>query len=216
MKTEIIDYIQRNRVSSTEVADCLNKTGALSGVNALNRGHFSVGNVFWTYACDASNWSVHEQVQKVQPGDVVMVEAFGCGDRAIFGDLVAKYLLLYQKAAAIVVCGPLRDAPRLIKENWPIWCTDLTPIGVFNHKPKKKPARSTLDRRRRRYHGAIAVCDDSGVVIVEKRYHKAPFIKKLEWIEQQEDQWYDCLDRRKWSTYETVCLKKYRDDPPVD
>ena len=114
------------------------------------------------------------------------------------------------------MCGPLRDAPRLIKENWPIWCTDLTPIGVFNHKPKKRPARSTLDRRRRRYHGAIAVCDDSGVVIVEKRYHKAPFIKKLEWIEQQEDQWYDCLDRRKWSTYETVCLKKYRDDPPVN
>ena len=74
MKTEIIDYIQRNRVSSTEVADCMNKTGALPRVNALNRGHFCVGNVFWAYACDASNWSVHEQVEKG------VVRCIGCSN----------------------------------------------------------------------------------------------------------------------------------------
>ncbi|MBO35905.1 MAG: demethylmenaquinone methyltransferase [Verrucomicrobiales bacterium] len=212
MKAEIIDYIRRNRVSATEVADCLNKTGELTAADALNRGHFRVGNVHWMYACDRSNWTVHEQAQEVQPGDVVVVDAFGCGRRAIFGDLVSKYLLLYRQAEALVVRGTLRDAPRLIRENWPVWCDGLTPIGCFNHKPKKLPAKSTLDRHRRKLHGAIAVCDDSGVVIIEKKHHTKAFLKKLEHIEQQEDTWYDCIDRRKWSTFKTVCEKAYLKD----
>ncbi len=32
MKEKIIDYIRKNRVSSTEVADALGKTGAVDGV----------------------------------------------------------------------------------------------------------------------------------------------------------------------------------------
>ena len=35
------------------------------------------------------------------------------------------------------------------------------------------------------------------------------FYKKLEQIEYQEDIWFDCIDRRKWNTFDTVCLKKY-------
>ena len=35
------------------------------------------------------------------------------------------------------------------------------------------------------------------------------FHGRLEFIEQQEDIWYECIDRKKWTTYETVCLKNY-------
>lgn len=31
MREEIIDYLKRNRVSTTEVADCLDKSGLLAG-----------------------------------------------------------------------------------------------------------------------------------------------------------------------------------------
>jgi len=34
-------------------------------------------------------------------------------------------------------------------------------------------------------------------------------LKRLEFVEAQEDIWYECVDRRKWSTFDTVCLKKY-------
>ncbi len=50
----IIDRIQRNRISTAEVTDCLEKTGALPRVVALNRGHHRVGKVFWTYAHEAA------------------------------------------------------------------------------------------------------------------------------------------------------------------
>ena len=209
IKNEIIDYIRRNRVTTTEVADCLGKSGALENVMPMNRGHFKVGNVKWVYAYDESNWSVHEQVISVQENDVVMVEEFNCKNRAIFGQLVSKYILLYRQATAIVICGMMRDAAELIRENYPIWCRGLTPIGCFNVKPTSHLDEQTYFEHKEKYDGAIAVCDDCGVVIIPKEHHTSEFLQKLINIEEQEDTWFERLDRYKENTFEIVCLKKY-------
>src|SRR5579862_5319046 len=114
LSDRIIDKIQRNRISTAEVTDCLEKTGALSRVVPLNRGHHRVGRVFWTYAHDARNWDLHEQLRHAPERSVVLTEEFDCEDRALYGHLVAKFLVLYRQAAALVACGHLRDAPHLI------------------------------------------------------------------------------------------------------
>jgi len=209
MKDKIIDFIKKNRVSSTEVADCLGKTGAVKNIRALNRGKFSVGNIFWAYAHEGSNWDVHEQIQNVSDDDIVFVDCFNCGDKAIFGDLVSKYLLLYKGALAIVVNGNLRDVNRLIKENWPIWCINVNPEGCVNSKPLHALDESVVLEYKTKYDGAIAVCDDTGVVVIPKYHHNQEFLDRLIFIEEQEDTWYECIDKHKYSTFETVCLKKY-------
>lgn len=209
MKEKIIDYIKTNRVSTTEVADCLGKSGLFEGAEILNRGKFKVGAVKWIYAYDESNWSVHEQIRDISEGDIVMIEAFNCGDRAVIGELVSKYILLYKKAAAIISNAKFRDGARLIKEDYAIWCTGLTPIGCFNTKNEESLNDELYQKHYEKYNGSIAVCDDSGVVIISKEYHTKEFYDKLIAIEEQEDMWFDCLDRRKWDTYDIVCLKKY-------
>jgi 4-hydroxy-4-methyl-2-oxoglutarate aldolase len=210
----IISKIRQNRISTTEVADCMNKTGLLSHkLYALNSRHFKVGLVKWTYAINESNWEHHEQVAEIDPGYVVITEPFHCGERAIFGDLVTKYLMLYRQSEALVVLGKLRDIPHLIKENYPIWLEGVSPIGCFNTKGETDLDPGIISERRAFYDGSIAVCDDSGVVIIPKELHTEEFLKKLDWIEEQEDIWFDCIDRRKWSTYDTVCLKKYLNEP---
>ena len=137
IRERIIDYLVRNRVSTTEVADALGKTGVLPNVMPVNRGHYKAGKIKWIYAYEESNWPIHEQVQDIEEDCVVFVEAFDCGDRAVFGELVSKYILLYHQSRAIVTNGKMRDAAGLIKENWPIWCDGLTPVGCFNRKPEK-------------------------------------------------------------------------------
>jgi regulator of RNase E activity RraA len=209
----IVDKIRRNRISSTEVTDCLDKTGALPGVVALNRGHHSVGRVFWTYAYNDSNWELHEQVRHAPEKSVVITETFDCGPRAVYGNLVSKFLILYRQAAAIVACGLLRDAPHLIKENWPIWMTGLTPVGCFNRKNEPPLDARKIEDRRAHFEGSIAVCDDSGVVVVPAAALTEDFLARLDWIEEQEDVWFDCIDRRKWDTFDTVCLKRYLTEP---
>jgi regulator of RNase E activity RraA len=215
LKTDaIIQKIRQNRISTTEVADCMNKTGLLSNkLYALNSRHFKVGLVKWTYAINESNWEHHEQIAEIDPGYVVITEPFHCAERAIFGDLVTKYLMLYRQSEALVVLGKLRDIPHLIKENYPIWLEGVSPIGCFNIKGETDLDSAIISERRAFYDGSIAVCDDSGVVIIPKELHTEEFLKKLDWIEEQEDIWFDCIDRRKWSTYDTVCLKKYLNEP---
>lgn len=212
MKEKIINYIKKNRVSTTEIADCMGKSGLFENANALNRGRFKVGSVRWVYAYNESNWSVHEQIRDIQPGEIVMIEAFNCGDRATIGELVSKYILLYKQAAAIISNAKLRDGARLIKENYPIWCAGLTPIGCFNKENDAPLEKEIYKEHYNRYEGSIAVCDDSGVVIIPKELHTEEFYKKIIAIEEQEDIWFDCLDRKKWDTFDIVCLKKYKEE----
>lgn len=213
----IIQKIKQNRISTTEVADCMNKTGLLDGrIYALNARHFKVGKVKWTYAWNESNFEHHRQIADIDPGYIVITEPFNCGERAIFGDLVTKYLMLYRQCEALVVMGKLRDIPHLIKENYPIWLQGVSPIGCFNVESAVDLDAAIIEERRAKYDGTIAVCDDSGVIIIPKEMHTEEFLKKLDWIEEQEDIWFDCIDRRKWSTYDTVCLKKYLQEPDTN
>jgi len=213
LKNKIIDYIKRNRVSSTEIADCLGKKGSIFNASAINKGHFAVGNVFYVYAINGTNWDVHEQIEIVNDNDIVFIEAYDNLDKAIFGDLVSKYILLYKQANAIVTNGLLRDAPRLIKENWKIWCKGFNPVGYINEKIELNFEQiEQIELMKKKYDGAIAVCDDTGVVIIPKDFHTEEFLKKIKFMESQEDIWLECIDRKKYSTFETVCLKKYLND----
>lgn len=207
---KIIEYIQTNRVSTTEVADCLDKAGVIPNIYPINKGEFKVGRVKWIYAYNESNWEVHEQIRNVKKGEVVYIEAFNCKDRAIIGELVSKFLLLYVGASAIVTNAKMRDAHKLIKEKYPIWCTGFTPIGCFNVKNETAFDENIIKKRKVDIEGAVMVCDDSGVVLIPKELHNEEFYKKLEAIEEQEDIWFDCIDRKKWDTFDTVCLKKYK------
>ncbi len=209
MREQIIEYIKTNRVSTTEVADCMNKSGLLENAEILNRSNFKVGTVKWVYAYNESNWSVHEQIRDISKGEIVMIEAFNCGERAVIGELVSKYILLYKEAAAIISNAKFRDGSRLIKENYPIWCAGLTPIGCFNTKNTEPLCEKIYQKHYEKYNGSIAVCDDSGVVIIPRKYHTEDFYKKLNDIEEQEDIWFECLDRKKWNTFDIVCQKRY-------
>ena len=210
IEDKIVDYILTNRVSTTEVADCLGKTGVLPNIYPVNRQQFAAGRVKWVYAYNESNWDVHEQVRDVNKGDIVYIECFDCKERAIIGELVSKYILLYRRAAAIVTNGKMRDAHRLIKENYPIWCTGFTPVGCFNTQNEVPFDEEIVKSRQQDVDGAVFVCDDSGVVLVPKKQLTEEFYSKLEAIEEQEDIWFDCIDRRHWDTFDTVCLKKYK------
>ena len=212
MINDIIKYIKMNRVSTTEVADCLGKSGSLEDIMPINRGHFRVGKVHWVYAYDESNWPVHEQIRDIEEGDVVFIETFNCGNRAVIGELVSKFILLYNQAAAIVIDGKMRDAAALIRENYPIWCKGFNPVGCFNKKPENALDEALVKEHKAKYDGAVAVCDDCGVVIVPKEFHNKEFLEKLVNMEVQEDIWFARLDHYHENTFDIVCLKKYLQD----
>jgi len=208
---KVIEKIRKNRISTTEVADCLGKTGALTDIHPLNRGHHQVGRVEFVYAYNESNWGLHKQIEDVPEDCILVVENYKCGDKALFGEIVTKFLVLYQKVNAIAVNGTVRDVSSLYKEDYPVWARGATPIGCYN-KPNDEPLdEEIISGWRQRYEGAVAVCDDAGVVVIPDEKITHDFLEKLDFIELQEDIWEYCVDTKKWSTYRTVCEKDYMD-----
>lgn len=205
----IYEYIKDNRVSTTEVADALNKTGELDPkLHILTPGSRAVGFIHYVPAVNGSNWHTHIYMSDTPRDSVVYVEGLNCEGKAIFGSLVAKYAMLYRGAAGLVVGGLLRDTHTLVKERYPIWCYGATPIGCHNKEVEFD--KTAFEKRRAELAGSLLVADDSGVVIIRREQLTEDFLKRLEFIEQQEDIWFDCIDRLKWDTFDTVCLKKYQ------
>ena len=212
MIDKILEYIKRNRVSTTELADCMGKQGLIENAIPLNKKHFIAGKVHYSYCDDESNWNVHKTIQNVPENSVVFVDDLGSNNRAIFGDLVAKYLFLYQQVVGVVTNGKIRDAHTLTKENYPIWSNGANPVGCFNVEPANPVENEILISRMNFFENSLIVADDTGVVVITSEFMTEEFYKKLEWIEEQEDIWFDCIDRKKWNTFETVCLKKYEEN----
>lgn len=212
MLEKIVNYLIRNRVNTTEVADVLGKKGALEHINALNRGHYKAGIIKYIVTYDESNWPLHEQIENIDEDRIIYVDAYNCGERALFGELVSKYLLLYRQSRAIVVNGNVRDAAEIFRENYPIWCKGLTPVGCFNKKPVCDLPFEVYKERMEYLDGSIAVCDDCGVVVIPKTEVGPEMLEKLKNIENQEDIWFDRLNHFKESTFDIVCKKKYLED----
>lgn len=217
IKREALDLIEANKISTTEVADVLGKTGQIEGVHALNQGMFKVGEVKFIYAINNSNYEVHRQLAESNDikDKILFVYNVNC-DRAVFGDLVSKYIMLYKRAKAIVINGKLRDAHTLIKEKYPIWLQDVSPIGCINRQNGPDLGEAKYNELKAYYDGSIMVCDDSGVVMIPKEKIDEKLLTKLEFIEFQEDIWFYCIDTLKMSTFDTVCKKKYLEGGLID
>lgn len=211
-----LKLIEENKISSTEIGDVLGKQGQIDGVHILNKGMFKAGEVAFIYAINNSNYEVHRQLAEKDIKDkILFVYNVNC-DRAIFGDLVTKYIMLYKQAKAIVITGKMRDAHTLVKEQYPIWLEDVSPIGCVNRQNGEDLSEEEYQKLRDKYEGSIMVCDDSGVVMIPKEKINDQLITKLNFIEFQEDIWFYCLDTLKMSTFDIVCKKKYLEGDLLD
>lgn len=206
---QIINYLMEEKISTTEVADALGKKGAVPNIMPLNRGLYRVGRIKWVYALDESNWSVHNQIRKINDDQVIFIDSFQCGDRAIIGELVCKYLLVHHKSRAVIIRGKVRDAGSIIQKGWPVWCTGCSPVGCFKEKPEEDLNETIKMECRKSYDEGIAVCDDGGVVVIPKDKMDLDFLNALHDIHEQEDIWFDRLDNYKKNTYDIVCRKEY-------
>ncbi|GAB3818382.1 dimethylmenaquinone methyltransferase [Tessaracoccus terricola] len=68
-------------------------------------------------------WAV---LETIQPGDVLVVQAYGSRFSGCVGDILARYLAS-KGGVGIVVDGRIRDSGRIISMGLPVWSTGYTP-----------------------------------------------------------------------------------------
>jgi 4-hydroxy-4-methyl-2-oxoglutarate aldolase len=207
LRSDAIEYLKKNRLSTTEFADALGKVGHINGPKPLRKGLHVSGRVRHVISPQANNSIVHRLIPELEKGDILLVDVIGPieNEIAIMGELMVKSAILYQQASAVVVRGHIRDAARITRENFPVWSIGVSPIGAAN-TPELPIVFGPLDQ-------GIAVCDDGGVVVIPESYISTDLLERLQLIEMQEDVWNFCINTLKWTTFDTVVRKRYFEEP---
>jgi len=169
---------------------------------AINTGYHIVGRAFFTTVYKDSNYQIHKDIENIPENTILYVLNPTNVKRAVFGSLVSKYLLLYKKVTGIVIEGTIRDGNTLIKENYPIWCEGLSPLGCYNKNV------CTDDMPQINTSNTIIIADDCGVAVIPDKFITNKTLERLKFIEKQEDTWFACIDNGQ-NTFKTVCEKDY-------
>ncbi|MFB2579707.1 ribonuclease activity regulator RraA [Herbiconiux sp. P15] len=111
-------------------------------------------------------WAV---LETVQPGDVLVIQAYGSSFSGCIGDILARYFKR-KGGAGIIVDGRIRDADRIRDLGLPVWSTGTTPHYASQSElfpwaydvPVAVGGALCLP-------GDIVVADDDGPVIVPRR-----------------------------------------------
>jgi 4-hydroxy-4-methyl-2-oxoglutarate aldolase len=200
---DALEYILKNRLSTTEVCDALGKPELFdSQLKCLIPGSRAAGYVHYVRTTHGSNYHLHREIVSAPERSIILIDPLKCEDRALFGHLVSKYLFLYRGVSGIVARGLVRDAQAVLKDKFPIWGYGFSPRGCVNTYTHLDDEAEKL---RNIYDGALIVADDSGVVLAPKSQLGAGFLEALESIEKKEDKWYYQLDRVKMNTFDIVC-----------
>ncbi|MBM2577677.1 RraA family protein [Jannaschia sp. Os4] len=103
-------------------------------------------------------------LERVEPGDVLMVAVDGYAGAAAAGDRVAG-MARNGGAAALVTDGPLRDLDGLRTVGLPAWCAGLTPASPVGRGPGTVGLPVDMGGARVA-QGDVVVADVDGVVVV--------------------------------------------------
>lgn len=209
---QVIDYIEKNKISTSEISDALGKQGLFEDSFSMHENIHKVGLVYYVGAYGDSNWPIHYSLIDIPDNSIVLIENINC-EKALFGEIVAKHIIYNMKAKAITTNGAIRDIKEIKSAKLPVWFKSVKPIGCFNSKPIYcDMVEELVQKRKKIFDGLIAVCDDDGVVIIPRENINLDFLEKLKFIKKQEEKWKECVFEKSWNTYETICLKSYLND----
>jgi len=77
---------------------------------------------------------IHKAVTLAKPGDVLVINAGGYKDAAVFGDLLG-YSCKVHNIAGVVIDGASRDAEGMAAIGFPVFARAVLPMGPFKDSP---------------------------------------------------------------------------------
>jgi len=93
-----------------------------------------VGPALTVRTFPADNLMIHKAVTLAKPGDVLVINAGGYKDAAVFGDLLG-YSCKVHNIAGVVIDGASRDAEGMAAIGFPVFARAVLPMGPFKDSP---------------------------------------------------------------------------------
>jgi 4-hydroxy-4-methyl-2-oxoglutarate aldolase len=125
----------------------------------------------------ADNLMIHKAATLAKPGDVVVVNAGGYKDTAVFGDLLG-YSMKVRGVSGVVIDGATRDAEGLAAIGFPVFARGVLPMGPFKDSPGSINLPISCGGIAVR-PGDIILGDTDGVVVIPQE-HAAEILAKAQ------------------------------------
>lgn len=147
------------------IDDCMNRTAAVDGtIRPLNRTPL-LGTAFTVQVPEGDNLMFHKAMDLAQPGDVIVIDAGGDTNRAIFGGLMISYCKI-RGLAGVIVDGAIRDYRELADMDFPVYAKGVTPNGPYKNGPGTIGETISFGGKVVR-PGDIIVGDEDGIIIIK-------------------------------------------------
>lgn len=125
----------------------------------------------------ADNLMIHKAATLAKPGDVLVVNAGGYKDAAVFGDLLG-YSCKVHGVAGLVIDGATRDAEGLAAVGFSVFARGVLPMGPFKDSPGAINLPISCGGIAVR-PGDIILGDADGVVVIPQE-HAAEILAKAQ------------------------------------
>lgn len=148
------------------IDDCMQRIAAVdSAIKPIGYKGPMVGTAFTVRVCQGDNLMLHAAMDLAKPGDVIVIDAGGFEDRAIFGELMATYMKV--RGIRGVICdGAIRDYGGLAAlENFQVYARSASPNGPYKNGPGEINTPVVCGGKLV-CPGDIVVADDDGVLFV--------------------------------------------------
>jgi 4-hydroxy-4-methyl-2-oxoglutarate aldolase len=149
------------------VSDAMGRTGSMvAEIKPLWPRARIVGPALTVRTFPADNLMIHKAVTLAKPGDVLVVNAGGYRDTAVFGDLLG-YSCKVHGIAGVVIDGASRDAEGMAAIGFPVFARAVLPMGPFKDSPGSINVPVSCGGMAVR-PGDVIVADADGVVVVPR------------------------------------------------
>ena len=148
------------------IDDNMNRTAAVdAAIEPVGYKGQLLGTAFTVRVAQGDNLMFHAAMDLAQPGDVIVIDAGGFTDRAIFGELMATYCRI-RGIKGIVCDGAIRDRGGLATmEDFHVYARSATPNGPYKNGPGEINVPVVIGGKLV-YPGDIVVGDDDGVLFI--------------------------------------------------
>lgn len=123
------------RLSTALISDNLSRLPGTPGIRPFHRvSGVMVGRALTVKTRSGDNLYIHQALEMVQPGDVIVVDGGGDVTRALIGEIMSSIAAM-RGAAGFVLDGAIRDAGAISRSDFPCFARAATHRGPYKNGP---------------------------------------------------------------------------------
>jgi len=116
------------------ISDNLARLPGAVGLRPFHRGGRLVGTAFTVRTRPGDNLAIHQALELVGPGDVIVVDGGGDETRALVGEIM-KNIAQWRKAEGYVIDGAIRDVAAFAADDFPCYARAVIHRGPYKNGP---------------------------------------------------------------------------------